>query len=315
MTDKKIIAVVGATGAQGGGVVRAILEDQDGPFAARAITRKTGSDKARALADRGVEVVEADIDDVDSVARAFQGAHGAFCVTNFWEHFSPERETTQARNMAEAAKRAGVHHAIWSTLEDTRESIPLYDARMPTLKEKYKVPHLDAKGEADHAFTDLGVPTTFLLTSFYWDNLIGFGMGPRRGADGKLVFALPMGEKKLAGIAAEDIGRAAYGIFKAGPSMIGRRVGIAGEHLTGAQMAETLSKKTGEPVTYYPVPFEDYRRLGFPGADDLGNMFQYFHDFAVPFLARRDVEGTRQLDPQLQSFEQFVAAHEIPIGS
>jgi uncharacterized protein YbjT (DUF2867 family) len=315
MSNREIIAVVGATGAQGGGVVRAILEDKDSPFAARAITRKPGSDKARALADRGVEVVEADIDDVDSVARAFQGAHGAFCVTNFWEHFSPERETTQARNMAEAAKRAGVHHAIWSTLEDTRESVPLRDERMPTLKEKYKVPHLDAKGEADHAFTDLGVPTTFLLTSFYWDNLIGFGMGPRRGADGKLVFALPMGEKKLAGIAAEDIGRAAYGIFKAGPSMIGRRVGIAGEHLTGAQMAETLSKKTGEPVTYYPVPFDDYRRLGFPGADDLGNMFQYFHDFAVPFLARRDVEGTRQLDPQLQSFEQFVAAHEIPIGS
>jgi uncharacterized protein YbjT (DUF2867 family) len=314
MADKKIIAVVGATGAQGGGVVRAILEDKDGPFAARAITRKPDSDKARALADRGVEVVEANIDDLDSITRAFQEAHGAFCVTNFWEHFSAERETAQARNMAEAAKRAGVKHATWSTLEDTRQSVPLSDDRMPTLKEKYKVPHLDGKGEADHYFTDLGVPTTFLLTSFYWDNLIYFGMGPRRGADGKLVFALPMGEKKLAGIAAEDIGRAAYAVFKAGPSMIGRRVGIAGEHLTGAQMAATLSTKMGEPVAFFPISHDHYRRLDFPGADDLGNMFQYFHDFEGPFLARRDVEKTRQLVPRVQSFAQFVAAHDIPVG-
>src|SRR5436189_2750918 len=136
--------------------------------------------------------------------------------------------------MAQAARDAGVKHVIWSTLEDTRKWVPLSDDRMPTLMGKYKVPHFDAKGEADQIFTDLGVPTTFLLTSFYWDNLIYFGMGPRRGADGKLAFALPMGERKLAGIAAEDIGRAAYGIFKAGTPMIGRRVGIAGEHLTGA---------------------------------------------------------------------------------
>jgi uncharacterized protein YbjT (DUF2867 family) len=312
MAEKKIIAVVGATGAQGGGLVRAILDDKDGPFAARALTRKPDSEKARALAERGADVVEADIDDVESVARAFRDAYGAFCVTNFWEHLSPEREMAQARNMAEAAKRAGVAHVIWSTLEDTRESVPLSDDRMPTLHEKYKVPHFDAKGEADRYFA--GVPTTFLLTSFYWDNLIYFGMGPRRGADGKLMFALPVDKKRLAGIAAEDIGRAAYGIFKNGPSMIGKRVGIAGEHLTGAQMAATLSKKYGEPVAFYPMPFDDYRRLGFPGADDLGNMFQYFCDFEEPVLATRDVEETRRLNPRLQSFEQFVATHDIPIA-
>ena len=311
MADKKVIAVVGATGAQGGGLVRAVLDDPDHPFAVRALTRKPDSDKARALAGRGVEVVHADIDDVDSVARAFEGAHGAFCVTNFWEHFDAERETRQARNMAEAAKRAGVKHVIWSTLEDTRQGVPLSDDRMPTLKGKYKVPHLDGKGEADHYFTDLGLPTTFLLTSFYWDNLLYFGMGPRRGEDGKLVFVLPMGEKKLAGIAAEDIGRAAYGIFKEG---LTGRVGIAGEHLTGAQMAAALSKKLAEPVTYYPMPWNDYRQLGFPGADDLGNMFQYFHDFEGPMLTLRDVEKTRRLNPRLQSFEQWLSTHDVPVG-
>ena len=144
--------------------------------------------------------------------RAFAGAYGAFCLTNFWEHFSPERELAQAGNMARAAKAAGVEHVIWSTLEDTRNWMPLEDERMPTLMGKYKVPHFDAKGEADQVFRDLGVPTTFLLTSFYWDNLIYFGAGPKPGSDGKLAITFPMDGRKLSGIAVEDIGKCAYGI-------------------------------------------------------------------------------------------------------
>jgi uncharacterized protein YbjT (DUF2867 family) len=226
--SKKIIAVTGATGAQGGGLVRAILNDPSGGFAVRAITRDPKSDKARALAALGAEVVAGDVDDEASLKRAFTGAHGAYCVTFFWAHFSPEKEIAEAAAMARAAKAAGVAHVVWSTLEDTRKRVPLSDNRMPTLNGKYKVPHFDGKGEADAEFARAGVPTTFLLTSFYWDNLIHFGMGPRKGADGKLVFALPMGDKKLPGIAAEDIGRCAYGIFKRGSELIGRTVGIAG---------------------------------------------------------------------------------------
>ena len=214
MADKKIIAVVGATGAQGGGLVRAILDDAAGGFTARAITRDVNSEKARALARAGAEVVAADVDDAESLKRAFAGAHGAYCVTFFWDHFSPEKELAQAAGMAQAAKQAGLEHVIWSTLEDTRQWVPLSDNRMPTLMGKYKVPHFDAKGEANHFFTDLGLPVTLLLTSFYWDNFIYFGMGPKKGADGKLALTLPMGDKKLPGIAAEDIGRCAYGIFQ-----------------------------------------------------------------------------------------------------
>ena len=150
MGKKRIIAVVGATGSQGGGLVRAILADADGPFRARALTRNPGSDKAKALAKLGAEVVQADLDDPASLKRAFAGAYGAYCVTNYWEHFSPEKELAQAANMAEAAKEAGLEHVVWSTLEDTRKKVPLNDDRMPTLMEKYKVPHFDAKGEANH---------------------------------------------------------------------------------------------------------------------------------------------------------------------
>jgi uncharacterized protein YbjT (DUF2867 family) len=313
--EKKILAVFGATGAQGGGLVRAIQADTNGPFRARALTRDPNSEKAKALAALGAEVVATDLDDAASVERALAGAHGAFCVTFFWDHFSPERELAQARTMAAAAAKAGVRHAIWSTLEDTRRWVPLSDDRMPTLMGKYKVPHFDAKGEANAFFTAAGVPTTFLHTSFYWDNLIHFGMGPKPGPDGVLAFAMPMGDKKLPGIAAEDIGRAAYGIFRRGGEFAGKSVGIAGDHLTGAQMAASLTKALGREVRYNAVPFDVYRGSGFPGADDLGNMFQFKHDFEADFCGMRDLALSRSLNPALQTFDAWLAANagRIPI--
>jgi len=315
MPEKKIIAVVGATGAQGGGLVRAILADRNGPFTVRAITRKPDSDKAQALRRQGAEVVAADADDEASLERAFAGAHGVFALTNFWEHFSPERELAQARNQAQAAKNAGVQHVIWSTLEDTRRWVPLSDDRMPTLMGKYKVPHFDAKGEADNIFRELGVPTTFLLTAYYWDNLIYFGAGPQRGPDGVLAITFPMDDKALPAIAVEDIGKAAYAIFKRGPEFINKTVGIAGEHLTGQQMASALTEALGQEVRYNNVPPEVYRSFGFPGADDLGNMFQFKRDFNDYYCGARNLQFSRSLNPELQTFQEWLAVHknEIPL--
>lgn len=310
------IAVFGATGAQGGGLVRAIAADPARRFRARAITRNPDSDKARALAGPAVELRRADADDPASLARALEGADAAFCVTNFWEHFSPEREIAQAGAMARAAKAAGLRHLIWSTLEDSRLWVPLSDARMPTLMGKYKVPHFDAKAEADALFRDAGLPTTFLLTSFYWENLIHFGMGPKRGADGALAITFPMGDAPLPGIAAEDIGRCAHGVFVRGAATIGQRIGIAGEHLTCAHMAAALGRALGEPVRYQAVPPEVYRGFGFPGAEDLGNMFQFNRDFSEEFCAARDLATSRALNPQLLDFDGWLARHakQIPIG-
>ena len=316
MTEKKIIAIVGATGAQGGGLARAILEDPAGGFSVRALTRKPDSEKARALAERGAEVVAADLDDRESVTEAFRGAWGAYCVTNFWEHFSPEKELAQAANMARAAREAGLRHVIWSTLEDTRRWVPLEDDRMPTLMGNWKVPHFDAKGEADHLFADAGVPTTYLLTSFYWDNFIYFGLEPKRGADGVLAITLPMGRAPLSGIAAEDIGQCAYGIFRRGEEMVGQTVGIAGGHLTGDEMAKAMGQALGEEVRYTEVTPEAFRSFGFPGAEDLGNMFQFKRDFNEYYVGARDVEKARALNPTLQSFDEWLDRNKerIPAG-
>jgi uncharacterized protein YbjT (DUF2867 family) len=256
-----------------------------------------------------------DVDNPESLKKAFAGAHGAFCVTFYWAHFSPEKELAEATSMAQAAKQAGLKHVIWSTLEDTRKWMPLDDNRMPTLMDKYKVPHFDAKGEADGVFTSLGVPVTLLLTSFYWDNFIYFGLGPKEGPDGKLVLTFPMDDRKLPGIAAEDIGKCAYGIFKRGSEFIGKKVGIAGEHLTGAEMAAALSRALGQAVRYNAVTPDQYRSFGFPGADDLGNMFQFKRDFNDYFCGARNPNFARSLNPELQTFDAWLAKNKnlIPL--
>ena len=316
MAERKVIVVTGATGAQGGGLARAILAEPGAGYAVRAVTRDASSDAARALADAGAEVVTADLDDPASIERAFDGAYGAYCVTFFLAHFSPEREQAEARTMAQAARAAGLRHVIWSTLEDTRRWLALDDPRMPTLMERYKVPHFDAKGESDDFFRQAGVPTTFLLTSYYWDNLIHFGMGPKPGPDGTLQFVLPMGDRKLPGIAAEDIGRCAWGIFKQGTELAGRTIGVAGEHLTGAEMAASLARALGREVRYAAISPDAYRALGFPGSDDLGNMFQFKHDFNEDFCAARSVATSRSLNPGLMSFDDWLRANaaRIPLS-
>lgn len=315
MDQKKIITVFGATGAQGGGLVRAILADKNSAFTVRAVTRDVNSDKAKELAKLGAEVVAGDVDDLESVRKVLNGAYGAYFVTFFWLHFSPEKEMAQAQNMATATKEAGLQHVIWSTLEDVRKYFPLHDDRMPTLQGKYKVPHFDGKGECDEYFINAGVPTTFMLASYYWDNLIYFGMGPKKGTDGKLAITFPMGKKKMAGIAAEDIGKCAYGIFKKGKELIGKRIGVAGDQLTCDEMANAIGKAIGQEVKYNEITPEQYRAFGFPGADDLGNMFQFYRDYDEVCNSMRNVDFSRELNPALKSFDMWLAenAKRLPL--
>jgi uncharacterized protein YbjT (DUF2867 family) len=310
MSDKKIIAVVGATGAQGGGLARAIAGDSSGEFTARAITRNGASDKAAALRRLGVDVVEGDADDPSSLERAFEGAYGAFCVTNFWEHLSADREGAQAGAMARASRKAGLRHVIWSTLEDTRQWLPLTDPRMPVLQGQYNVPHFDSKGQVDSVFANEGAPTSYLQAAFYWENFIYVGMGPRPDENGDLVLALPLGGARLPGIAAEDIGRCAYGIFRRGISAIGQRFGVAGEVLSGDEMAAKMARAISQPIKFVDVPFDVFRRLGFPGAEDIGNMFQFQAILGETFVNARAPRLARELNPALLTFDAWLEANK-----
>jgi uncharacterized protein YbjT (DUF2867 family) len=310
-----IVTVFGATGAQGGGLARSLLADPQRRFRLRAVSRHPASAPARALEQAGAQVVQADLDDPASLRRALRGAQAAYCVTNFWEHADPARELRQAQNLAEAAAVERTAHVIWSTLEDTRDFVAPGTGAMPLLDGRYNVPHFDAKGEANQAFKLLQVPTTFLYTSFYWDNLIHFGLHPRRSAAGDLRFVLPMDGASLPGIAAADIGACAFGILTRGASLAGKSIGIAGEHLTGAQMAEQLALALGEPVTYESMPPGQFAQLGFPGAMEMASMFQFKRDFERRYRERRDVQCTRELHAGTQSFAAWLARHraQLPV--
>ena len=293
--DKRVVAVVGATGRQGGGLVRSIAADPDSRFTVRALTRDADSPRAKELAGLGAEVVTADLDDPASVEAAFTGAYGAFCVTAAQEH-PPERETAHAATMAAAARRAGVAHVVWSTFEDTRTFVAPGDERFPVLPGGYLVPHYDAKGAADAEFA--GVPATFLRTAFYWENLLDGG-GPRRGEDGVRVLALPLGSARLPGIAAADIGRCAHAILRR-PELAGKTVSITGENLTGAELAAGFAESLGEPVRFQDVPLD-----AFPEA--LANMFRFTREFETAYAGARDPAEVRELHPGLLTFRQWLS--------
>ena len=285
MSDKKTIAVIGATGAQGGGLVRAILADPNG--GSRCGDHAEGRFRQGACAGRGGRGGRGRRRRRPGEPRArLRGRAWRLPGHEFLGALSAERELKQAAAMARATKAAGVAHAVWSTLEDTRLPFPLDDPRLKTLQGKYKVPHFDAKGEADAIFAAEAAPTSYMMAAFYWENFIYFGQGPRKGADGR-VLALPLGGGKLPGIAAEDIGRCAYGIFRRGPEVAGQRFGIAGEVLSGPEYAAAFSRHLGVPVAFYDMPFDDYRALGFPGADDMGNMYEHHAILGEEFRRHR----------------------------
>ncbi len=307
MTEQKIIAVAGATGSQGGGVVRALLADPEKRFAVRALTRDPGSASAEALRQLGADVVRGDFEDEQSIVAALTGAYGAFLVTNFWAHGSASRELEETAVLARAAAAADVAHVVWSTLEDTRELLPLDDPRMPVLQDRYNVPHFDAKGEGNALFADAGVPTTYLNTTFYFQNF-ATNMAPQRGDDGVLTLTIPFEEGRLlSGVDVSDIGRTALSIFAAGAEYVGKTVSLAGDHLTGAEYASQIAEVIGEPVRFQSVPYDTFRGLGFPGAEEAGNMFQYYGDFDKEFTGARDLESLRRLVPGLKDFRTWAA--------
>lgn len=312
MSDRRVITVLGATGRQGGSLVRAIAADPDSGFLARAVTRDKSSAKARELSDLGAQVVEADLDDEKSLRRAFDGAHGAFVVTNFWEPLGAhaavatrtERERAQAANAAGAVAAAGLRHVIWSTLADTRRYLP--EASRP--EGGYPVPHADGKAEADAFFRDAGVPTTFVNAPMYYEMPLTL-TPPRRDRDGTVVLALPIGSARVVSGTVENVGRVAYGILQAGDTMIGRTVPVASDLTTGEQFAAGIAAALAEPVRYVALDPAALLSSGMPDAEEAANMFQFFINAEKDLTASVDFGLLRRLGADLQPFADWAVAN------
>lgn len=312
--DKKVIAVIGGTGHQGIGLIRAIMADGDrSEFSVRAITKETTTETANWLKKSGIEVRDVDINDEQALTEALKGCYAVYAVTFYWQHMNPEEELRQARNIANAAKKNGIKHVVWSTLEDTREAMK--NSTIPKFNEKYTVPPFDTKAEGDRFFVESGVPTTFFITPFYWDNFIDMGMEPKKATDGNYELLLPMGNKRLAGMAAEDVGRCALTLFKKPDEYVNKRIGVRSEALTVKEMAEKMSKAMGKTIRYREIALDEYRRLGFPAAKDLGNMFQYYQECEEEVVKLRCADMARKLNPNVMSFDQWLAKYKehIPL--
>jgi uncharacterized protein YbjT (DUF2867 family) len=295
---KNTILVFGATGAQGGSVARNLLVR--GRYAVRAFTRKSDSPAAQSLRAAGAEIVEGNLDDKASIRAALDGVHGVFGVTNFWEHF--EKEEEQGRNMIRAIAGSDVQHLVYSSLP------PVEKATNGLLKS----PHFDIKAAHEDLIRTLGIPATFVHVPFYYENFLYF-FPPRPAGDGTYAFGFPQGDRPLAAMSVQDVGRVVAPLFEQPETYIGKTLKLAGDELPASEYAAAMSRATGADVRFTHVPRETFAALGFPGAADLADMFEYYR-LHIPSRAR-DIESCRALAPELQSFDAWVNANAAQLRS
>jgi uncharacterized protein YbjT (DUF2867 family) len=290
---RKKILVFGATGGQGGSVARHLLER--GQFDVRAFTRNPESPAAKALRDLGAEVVQGNLDDRASIRAALEGIYGVFGVTNFWEHF--EKEADQGRNLINEVAGADVEHFVFSSLP------PIETATGGALRS----PHFDIKAAHEEYTRSLAIPATFIHVPFYYENFLAF-FPPRPTGDGAFQFGFPQGDTPLAAMSVEDVGRIVAPIFEQPDAWIGKVVKLAGDELPAADYARAMSRQLGVDIRYSHVPREVFAALGFPGAEDLADMFEFYR-VHMP-SRRREIDECRAIAPELQSFETWVSRNE-----
>jgi uncharacterized protein YbjT (DUF2867 family) len=294
----KTILVTGATGAQGGSVASHLLAG--GRHGVRCLTRKPQSERAAALRRAGADVVQGDLEDIDSLKAAVKGCHGVFGVTNYWEHYG--REYPQGKNLVDAVAASGIEHFVLSTLPNVKK----------VTRGALDVPHFDAKARLEEYSRGLGLPATYVHVAFYCENFLTF-FPPRRLEDGSFVFAFPQGDTPLAVVAVEDIGGVVAALFDRAREYQDRTVGIVGDDQPCDTYAATMSRITGRHIAYQHVPREAFAALGFPGAEDLANMFDFNRRF-IP-SRRTDLGESRMLYPGIRGFDAWLTANELRFRS
>ncbi|XP_066236084.1 nmrA-like family domain-containing protein 1 isoform X2 [Saccopteryx leptura] len=290
MADKKLVVVFGATGAQGGSVARTLMED--GTFSVRAVTRDPGQKAAKELRLQGAEIMQGDQDDEASMERALTGAYATFIVTNYWENCSQEQE---GKLLADLAKRLGLRYVVYSGLENIKKMT----AGRLTAK------HFDGKGEVEEYFRDIGVPMTSVRLSCYFENLLSYFL-PQKAPDGKsYLLSLPMGDIPMDGMSVTDLGPVVLSLLKKPEEYIGQNLGLSTCKHTAEEYAALLSKHTGKAVCDAKTTPEDYEKLGFPGAQDLANMFRFY-----ALKPDRDIGLTLRLNPKAKTLDQWLEQHK-----
>lgn len=284
----KTIVIFGATGQQGGSVLRAMKDDKR--FVLKAATKNTDSDSAKKLAAQGIELVKVTLDDAASCKAALKGAYGAFLVTNYLEHFDLEREIRQGKNAIDAAKENGLQHLVFSGMRSPKEQIG-----------KEGCHHFESKKLIVDYIKEKGVPHTIVEYAMYYENFSGESF-PRKNEQNEYVVDFPMGSAPLDMVPATDAGEVTHQVFVHGDEYKGKYIPIAVERLTLQGYADVLTKKLGHKFVPGQTTVEQFSKLPFPLATDMAVMF----DFYASGKCTHDFELTRKLHPNILSFEQWV---------
>ena len=291
----KKILVTGATGAQGGSVVKHLLKRKN-QYQIKCLTRATDSDSAKQLAIHGIEVVQGNLADEQSLIKAMKDCQYVFGVTNFWEHFDTELQ--HGYNLIDAVASSSIEHFVLSTLPSADK------LSGGTLS----VPHFETKAKMEaYCRTKTGFNYTFVHPAFYFENFLYF-FPPQKREDNTYQFGFPQGDTPLAGIAIEDLGGIVCPIFDNPTTYVGKTVGAVSEDLTGYQYADAMTKVLGVKVHYNDMPREVFASFGFPGAEDLANMFT-LNKLYIPNRAE-EIKLSHQLYPEIKNFSQWLTENK-----
>jgi uncharacterized protein YbjT (DUF2867 family) len=277
---ERVIVVTGATGKQGGAVACHLLQDD---WRVRAVTRNPDGAAAQALAAQGVEVVSGDMMNRADMDRALRGAYGVFSVQNTWEA-GVDGEIAQGKNVADAAKAAGVQHLVYTSVGGAERNSGL--------------PHFESKYALEQYIAGLGIPTTVIRPVFFMENLATGFMGPREGV---LYVAMPP-EAPLQMVAVDDIGALVAKAFAQPDQFIGQAIELAGDAVTFPEVARIITDVTGQPVQFAQQPIEQVRGFSAETAD----MLNWF----VIEGYRADIPALRRLLPELKDFRTWANANK-----
>ncbi len=279
----RLFAVVGATGRQGGAAARALLEAGAG---VRAVVRDPGTEPAQALADAGAQLVRADIDDADSLRSAFTGVDGLFMMTTFAGPTGVAGEVEHGRKMADAARDSEVPIVVYSSVGGAERHTG--------------IPHFESKRRVEEHLSSLGIPVVFVRPTFFMEN---FARSEPQLKDGTLVVRLPLpADAPLQMIAVDDIGAVSAAALLAPAGIPGGAIEIAGDELTGEQIAAVFGESAGLPARFDPLPL-----AALAGDADRQAMFTWM---GKPPSYQADFAGTKALAPDVQTLSAWLAARK-----
>lgn len=290
---KKTILVLGATGAQGGGVARHLLREDN--FNVKCLTRNTASEAALALKAAGAKLVKGDLADKNSLIEAMQGCYGVFGMTNFWEHF--EGELQHGKNLVDAVEAANIEHFVFSTLPSADK----------LSNGEFKVTHFDLKAEMEDYCRSKNLATTYIHPAFYFENFLSY-FPPKKMEDGSYGFGFPQGDTPLAALSIEDLGGIVIAIFNNPEQYKGKLIGGVSEDMESSKYAEIMTNVLGESIKYNYIQRDVFASFDFPGAEDLANMFTCNRLYILE--RKGDQKQSKEMYPAIKGFEQWLTENK-----